>query len=97
MLSLKIRGDCLSNNLIVFVQCYDTFYKVFQKNTKGFQNTLLVCHEKRKSETCNNSTESDKIIVRIFGGNLGEMARQSEIEIMKIVSEKGIMPKVYGR
>ena len=70
---------------------------MFQKNTKGFMNTLLVCHEKRDSDTSYNSTECDKIIVRVFGGNLGEMDRQSEIEIMKIISENGIIPKVYGR
>ena len=82
----------LPNNIIVFVQIDNTFYEMFQKNTKGFVNTLLVFHEERDSDTSFNSTECDKIIVRVFGGNLGEMDRQSEIEIMKILSENGIIP-----
>ena len=59
---------------------------------KGFTgNTLLKCSASKKAED-NDSKET--VIIRVFG-DFGD--RDSEVTIMRKLSEKGIIPPLYCR
>ena len=58
----------------------------------GFMNFLLKCSPNADAE---DDDTQEKIIVRVFGDV--PFHRESEVNLMRMLSEKGIIPPVYCR
>ena len=58
----------------------------------GILNHLLKCSANAAAE---NDDEQEKIIIRVFG-NL-PVHRESEVHLMKMLSEQGVIPPLFCR
>ena len=70
---------------------YLTCSAIFQPLEKGIINFLMKC---QSSADVGDNYEHDKVIIRVFGPQLH---RESECELMRILSEKSIIPPVHCR
>ena len=62
----------------------------FQPMTGGYVNSLLKCHLKQDTD------DEDSVIVRLFGHVEG-YNRDIEVHIMKMLSDRGVIPPLYCR
>ena len=79
--------------VLCFITDYFHFQTYIQDLERGQLNVLVKCSANAAAE---EDDRREKVIIRVFGDVL-PFHRDSEVHLMRLLSEKGIIPPVYCR